>query len=130
MRVEDFKGADEHFMKQVNHVLDGKGRHYTMGDDRFSNFKEAAALAGGITTHLDEALASMRKHVIAFFNMFTRYDGEKVPQGKFMEHGGDIINYIRLINGILLEGDEDVYVACDLTDCNCHHPGEGCKKDT
>lgn len=129
MRMEDFEGVDEHFMKQVNHVLLGKGKHYTVGGDRFSNFKEAAALAGGTTTHLDEALAHMRKHVIAFFNMFEKYDGEKVPQGKFVEHGGDMINYIRLINGMLVEGDRNDYIGCDLTDCTCHLPGEECVKD-
>ncbi len=129
MKVEDFKSADEHFMNQVNHVLDGKGKHYMMNKDRFSNFKESASLAGAHVTHLDEALASMRKHTVAFFNMFERYDGEKIPHGKFMEHGGDMINYIRIINGMLIEGDKDAYVACDLTDCNCHFPGEPCIKD-
>lgn len=128
MKIEDFKAADDHFMSQINHVLTGKGQHYTEGDDRFSNFKDAAGLAGGDTTHLDEALASMRKHIIGFFTLFRRYDGEKIPQGKFLEHGGDIINYIRLINGMLVEGDRNDYIACDLTDCQCHHPGEECIK--
>lgn len=130
MKVSDFEGVDAHFMKSVNHVLLGKGKHYTEGDDRFSNFKEAAGLAGENTTHLDEALAAMRKHIVGFFTLFRRYDGEKVPQGKFLEHGGDIINYIRLINGMLVEGDRNDYIACGLEDCNCHVPGEPCRKAT
>jgi hypothetical protein len=127
MKVEKFQQNDRHFMTKVTHVLNDKGKHYTVGDDRFSNFKQAAVLAGGNRTHLDEALCNMRKHVVAFFDMFFKYDGTKIPEQKFIEHGGDIINYIRLINGMLTEGDEhDKPTGCNRPDCSCHIPGDLC----
>jgi hypothetical protein len=129
MKVDVFKDIDAHFMKMVDHVLHTKGEHYTVGDDRFSNWKSRVLLAKGNRTHLDECLSDMRKHVVAFFDMFHKYDGHKVPQQKFLEHGGDIINYIRLINGILTEGDEHEELGCNHTDCACHIPGEPCVRD-
>ena len=131
MKLEVFQEVDSHFMSHVDHVLESKGKHYTTGEDRFSAFKQMARLAGGNRTHLDEALSNMRKHVVAFFDMFHRYDGHKIPEVLFKEHGGDIINYVRLINGILTEGDEHDYRdrGCNLPDCSCHIPGELCKRD-
>jgi hypothetical protein len=125
MTPERFLEFDDHFMQTVSGVLHAKGKHYTEDEDRFSNFREAAKLGG--TEPLDEMLAAMRKHVIAFFTMFKRYKGMVIPTTIFMEHGGDIINYIRLINGHLKEGVQD-YVACDLPDCSCQIPGEQCIK--
>jgi hypothetical protein len=123
MTPERFEEFDNHFMHTVSSVLHAKGLHYTEGEDRFSNFREAAKLGG--TEPLDEMLAALRKHVIAFFTMFKRYRDVRIPTTMFVEHGGDIINYIRLINGHLKEGVPD-YVSCDLPDCSCHIPGELC----
>ena len=82
------------------------------------------------TDHLAEALSGMSKHVVAFFAMFRRHhkEGGSVPFTKFMEHGGDIINYVRLINGMLAEGTGDDYIGCNLPDCDCQIPGELCVK--
>jgi len=127
MTPERFTEIDNHFMQVVSGVLNAKGMHYTEGEDRFSNFREAAKLGG--TEALDEMLAALRKHVIAFFTMFKRYKGMIIPTTVFIEHGGDMINYVRLINGLLKEGVQD-YVGCDLPDCDCQTPGELCIKET
>lgn len=124
MTPEEFNQFDEHFMKKVNHVLTGKGKHYTIGEDRFSNFREAATL--GNTEPDQEMLAAMRKHVIGFFTLFRR---GRVDRAKFIEHGGDIINYIRLLNGFLQEGAKDEFNGCNLPDCTCHVPGQLCHKE-
>jgi hypothetical protein len=129
MTPEKFKEHDDHFMGLVSHTLHEKGKHYTTGEDRFSAFKDMARLAKGNTTHLDEALSNLRKHVIAFFDMFHKYDGHKIPHTKFLEHGGDIINYIRLLNGILHEGEGHEELGCNHIDCSCHIPGEKCVRE-
>jgi len=124
MTPEQFDHLDEHFMRQVNLVLDGKGKHYTAGEDRYSNFREAAELGG--TEPVDEMLAAMRKHVIGWFTMFRRaasLDGYTPSSLKLVEHGGDIINYIRLIYAWQV-GEEPDYVGCNLPDCRC--PEEPC----
>ena len=124
MKPERFDHLDEHFMRQVNMVLTGKGSHYTEGEDRFSNFREAAELGG--TDPVDEMLAAMRKHTIAWFTMFRKartLDAYVVSTPRLIEHGGDIINYIRLIYTWML-GEEPDYVGCNLPDCKC--PEEEC----
>lgn len=125
MTPERFLELDEHFMKQVNLVMHSKGEHYH-DKNRFDNFIEAAQL--GDTDPMEEMKAALRKHTVAFHNMFKRYKGHTIPMSTFIEHGGDIINYIRLIYGWLNKEEKD-YVGCDLSDCHCHVPGETCKKD-
>jgi len=112
MKHERFKELDDNFMSQVNNVLHGKGQHYkTSGDDRFSNFREAAVL-GGVTT-LDQLSSSLNKHIIAFSGLLRKF-GSQYPLVQYLEHGGDIINYIRLIHAYLREGEVD--------EETCNHP--------
>ncbi len=125
MTPERFLELDEHFMKQVNLVMHSKGEHYH-NEDRFDNFLEASSLGG--TDPMDEMLAALRKHTVAFHNIFRRYRGHTIPMSVFVEHGGDIINYIRLLYGWLNKEELD-YAGCDLSDCHCHVPGEDCKKE-
>ncbi|MHA2084585.1 MAG: hypothetical protein ACXABD_12585 [Candidatus Thorarchaeota archaeon] len=125
MKPEKFVEYDKHFMGQVDMVLHGKGQHYTEGEDRYSNFREAASLGG--TEPVDEMLAQMRKHVVGFFTMFRKaktLEGYKVSSAKLLEHGGDVINFIRLIYAWQL-GEEPTYVACNLSDCRCQE-GDPC----
>jgi len=126
MTNERFKELDSHFMKLVDHVLDSKGKHYSKEEDRYQNFIEAATL--GDSDPLDEMLAALRKHTVALHYIFKKYKKHTVPSTSFIEHGGDVINYIRLIYG-WLNKEEKEYVGCNLPDCHCHVPGEECKKD-
>lgn len=110
MKHTRFRKLDEHFMKNVEHIFEAGYKLDPGGLDRFSEFRKASLLAD--TEMIDEMAARMRRHVIAFFRVL---EGGRASQ-QLQEHGSGIINYVRLINGALQEGD--IYYEEET----CNHP--------
>lgn len=89
---------------QICHdVLVAKGKEYTPGTDRLSNFRQAAS-AQCLT--MEQALAGMMaKHTISIFDMI--WNPEEYPMAQWEEKITDHLNYLLILKAILVEKQVD-----------------------
>ena len=85
---------------KIKAVLQSKAKEYVQGGDRFHNFKVAADIVGGSP---EEALHGMMlKHIVSVLDLI-KYPETRTKQ-MVDEKVGDNINYLILLEGIMLEG--------------------------
>ena len=82
-------------------TLTSKGDEYTVGLDRLSNFKEAAALLG--RTEEQVLLGYVTKHIVALKDFIQ--DGKTVSQAQWVEKFQDIICYMLILETLLIENE-------------------------
>ena len=83
---------------RLNNTLTKKGKFYT-NKDRFSNFKSAALM--NEETPEQSLWGMVSKHIIALKDMIK--SGDDYPMEKWVEVAGDVINYMKLLLGIIAE---------------------------
>ena len=98
MTHDEFRMFLQMLDTRLSKVLINKGKFYT-NENRFSNFISAGLMNDETT---EEALWGMvSKHIIALKDMIKSHKHYDLP--KWIEVGGDIINYIKLLLGIVAE---------------------------
>ena len=99
MKHSDFNLIVEKRKEQITKILSQKSKEYSSEDDRFHNFKRAAAI---LETTQEKALAGMLvKHMVSVLDIVNnpdRFTAEVVD-----EKIGDSINYLILLEGTLYE---------------------------
>jgi hypothetical protein len=83
-------------------MLGTKGEEYSSADDRFHNFKVAAAVDGETP---EKALWGMwKKHFVSLKDMVDGTAEGQAPEANLLtEKIGDSINYLLLLKGLLIE---------------------------
>ncbi len=109
MNMEEFHSLLESRITKMRDTLAAKSKEYSTNDDKFHNFRESAKLANESEAGLfaypaDEAAGFMRKHIVSIFDLIN--DESKGGKNRFAmidEKIGDAINYLVLIEGMLIE---------------------------
>ena len=106
MKVKRFNKIVEDTLHECKSVLVKKEVEYATEVDRFDNFKRAAEIKG--TTPIEAAAGMMVKHEESMWKMINNPDmvTEKLLKDKL----GDLINYILLIKGLMVEHMEKAQV--------------------
>jgi hypothetical protein len=96
---------DEHVVKnrlfETERVLGAKADEYARGD-RLSNFKKAADLLG--CTPERALLGFAMKHIVALADFVADLEaGKNQPMSRWTEKTGDIINYMILLEALLVD---------------------------
>ena len=97
MNSIEFDKVLENRIRKIREVLQTKGKEYALAD-KLSNFKRAADLEG--VTSIQALLGFVAKHIIALYDFAKRDD---ISYGQWEEKLGDTINYMILLDGILIE---------------------------
>lgn len=88
-------------LKQTEATLGLKGREYSKGADRFSNFKDAARIE---QVSPEKALLGMMvKHEVSVRDIVAKLDTELPTEAMLNEKCGDWLNYIVLLKGMIVE---------------------------
>lgn len=110
MTNEQFDCVLDARLDSICRVLAVKAGEYATDSDRLHNFKVSAGLVG--TSPAQEAHAFMRKHVVSILDLIKWVESPAViPDnltteqliGRIREKVGDAINYMILIEAILIE---------------------------
>lgn len=99
---EFFNGVVRDRVELIQNVLLSKGKEYSRGNDRFSNFKTAARR---LNVTPERALLGMReKHEVSIVDIINDLDGGILPSEELLEEKlGDSINYLILLEGLIKE---------------------------
>lgn len=99
MKNEVFEYILENRLLKIRGVLGDKAKEYALGGDRLHNFKTAAAM--GQTTQAKALWGIAMKHVVSVVDLV---EGRLPPTEYFVnEKIGDLINYLILLEAVLLE---------------------------
>ena len=83
-------------------VLGQKADEYVLAEDRLSNFKRAAALQQ--CTPEKSLLGFVTKHIVALYDFVDKLEAGQVEDLlRWNEKLGDIINYMILLEGLVIE---------------------------
>lgn len=105
MDHKEFEQVFEHRANVCREVLIVKAAEYATEGDRLHNFKAAAALKG---TNPAEALGGMLvKHLVSLFDMIG--SGEDYSREIWDEKIGDSLNYLFLLDAIVVENENEKY---------------------
>ena len=110
MKPQEFDVIVEARIEKIRNVLKKKATEYATGGDRFHNFKVAA---GADTTTAARALWGMfLKHYVSVKDIVDRFDPnnpDKLPSRELLDEKiGDSINYLILLEGIVIEAIEQI----------------------
>jgi len=100
MTQEEFNKVVENQLKRTTDTLIKKQQEYNLSKkDRLEHFKHAGAMAGWKP---EKALYGyMLKHLMSITDMIN--SEEKFPEALWDEKIGDIINYLLLLKGLLID---------------------------
>ena len=100
MQASEFEKMLQKRLTQINKVLGSKAKEYAMNGDRLHNFKIAAIMS---QTKPEKALWGMAlKHLVSVTDIIN---GNLPATEEFVnEKVGDLINYLILLEAVLLEG--------------------------
>lgn len=102
MNSEDFKKTFETRVALCRDVLTKKSAEYSTEYDKLHNFKVAAAVQG---CSPERALGGfLAKHIVSIFDMIN--SGGDIKQEIWDEKIGDALNYLFLLDAIILESRE------------------------
>jgi len=118
MTREDFNKVVEDRISSIRDVLQSKGAEYATDSERFRNFKEAGLMLGCASQCALWGMAA--KHFISVKDLMEKLSGVQelvygertYSKGLIKEKVGDAINYLILVEGILLEQAEPEYMKC------------------
>jgi hypothetical protein len=82
-------------------VLGSKSKEYSSGDDRMHNFVRAGAMLG--VSREKAALGMAAKHFVSVLDMVDAANTQKLSTAMIEEKFGDAINYLILLEAMLLE---------------------------
>ena len=104
MKSAVFNELVEAQFEVCRNILFDRGAIYTTGKDRVGNFKDAASLQNILP---EEALRGMvTKHIIAIYDFLGNLSIDKeTPKEQWEEKITDIINYLMLLKGLLIDND-------------------------
>lgn len=107
MNAATFNALVESRLEKVKSILLKKAEEYATDDDRFHNFK-VAARAGVEETSPEDALWGMAlKHHVSVMDMIRDSKSGKASSASMInEKIGDLINYLILLEGLLIERSE------------------------
>ena len=97
--MEQFDKVCNKRLEKIKSVLLAKGKEYAKGGDRYHNFNTAARVLG--TSREKALLGMMMKHYISILDIIDNpcdWSDEAID-----EKIGDMINYLILLEGMLLE---------------------------
>lgn len=98
MKTSDFNFIVEKQLKHIENLLVSKGAEYNLDEnDRFSDFKQAAALTG--QTPEQVLYGYMLKHIMSVTSMIQ--SGASFSEERWDEKIGDIMVYLTLLRGLL-----------------------------
>lgn len=108
MTARDFDDMLRTRLNKTLAVLKSKAAEYATDDDRLHNFKRAAkdfpSMEGIGTTPADTLVGMMRKHWVSIADIVDRHGcGESVSPALIDEKIGDAVNYLILLEAVLLE---------------------------
>lgn len=89
-------------LARTREVLAAKADEYASETDRLHNFKRAAEL--GSDTPAEALLGMLRKHWVSLMDLADRsFLGVPIPAAVVDEKIGDAVNYLILLEAVLLE---------------------------
>jgi len=105
MELREFGNLLATRITKTQDVLGVKEGGYSSGGDRLFNFKESARLSDVPGETPEQALWGMaRKHLVCVTLMVAETAQGKAPTVRYIdEHLGDLINYLILLEALLLE---------------------------
>ncbi len=99
MASEDFEGVLQNRISQMQSTLSGKAKEYASNDDRLYNFRRTAEI-NGVT--MEKALWGMAsKHLVSVIDLVE--SPEAATRELIDEKCGDLINYLVLLEAVLIE---------------------------
>jgi hypothetical protein len=104
MNIEDFNKVVNERVQKMRKVLSIKAGEYSTATDRMHNFKVAAQLAKTPITPEQALWGMLRKHLVSVIDIIEDTANGIFPsEEKRDEKIGDTINYMVLLEGILIE---------------------------
>ena len=91
---------NERLSKTVR-VLGNKAADYAKDGDRLHNFRVAARIGNESMAKALEGM--MRKHLVSVYDLIDKDEREVIPADLIDEKIGDLINYLILLEAVLLE---------------------------
>ena len=105
MNAENFNKITEERIKKCCDVMITKANEYATAD-RLHNFKVAGALQG--CTPIKALGGMMCKHTVSIYDLINDFEkGENIPVELWNEKIGDSINYLLLLNAMVVEHEFD-----------------------
>jgi hypothetical protein len=104
MNALEFDKVVHHLHEQCRTMLSNRAATYASDEDRFRNFKNVARMKG--TDKYDALTGMMWKHIEAWLQ-FTKEDPTKTPFEQWTEKTIDLINYLTLTYGMVVEDFKD-----------------------
>jgi hypothetical protein len=105
MKLEKFNEIVERRIQSIRDSLVKKGAEYARGEDRLWNFKRGASISKKSLPRTVEGY--LTKHIASFYDIIDDYDKGIHPSKELInEKFGDIINYMMLMEAVLLEEEE------------------------
>ena len=89
-------------LRKIQETLIEKAKQYQRNDDRYHNFRKAAALTGKTPEQCLWGFAL--KHIVALDDYINDLPDKRMPQEQWDEKIGDIINYLILLEGLVNHG--------------------------
>jgi hypothetical protein len=106
MTAAEFDAILSARLEKTRSVLASKAGEYASDKDRLHNFKSAAGLEGD--TPADALRGMLRKHWVSIMDLCEAFAIRgSVPVAKIDEKVGDAINYLCLLEAVLLEHKEN-----------------------
>ena len=102
MKAEQFNKIVMERINKITTILETKGSEYTTKEDRLHNFKIAGVIQNIIP---EKALIGMfTKHLVSILDMVEDLlRGKQYSLPKWDEKIGDAINYLILLEGLIIE---------------------------
>ena len=97
--MEQFNTVCAKRLEKIKTILMSKAKEYAQGTNRYQNFDTAARVMG--TTREQALLGMMMKHFVSILDIIEKPCN--FSDGIIDEKIGDMINYLILLEGMLLE---------------------------
>lgn len=106
MNNEMFNKVTEERIKMCVDVLCRKSKEYSTDSDKLHNFKVAAELQG--CTPIRALGGMMCKHTVSIYDLINDFErGKNMSIDLWNEKIGDSINYLLLLNAMVIEHELD-----------------------
>jgi hypothetical protein len=117
MEAKTFDKIVEHRIESIQGVLGNKAKEYSSAQDRLHNFKVAAKLSREKMTPEQALFGMMRKHLVSVIDIVENTEKGICPSAALREEKiGDSINYLILLEALLVERGYTQPIACNLDD--------------
>ena len=106
MNNETFNKVTGERIRLCLEVLCRKSDEYSTDNDKLHNFKVAGALQG--CSDIKALGGMMCKHTVSIYDLINDFEsGKKIPVYLWNEKIGDSINYLLLLNAMVIEHELD-----------------------